>query len=473
MICSKAGCKAKRNLKSNRGLCIDCDRNASMMQRRNQTLDRQSQARLQSQSSHRRLDASLSPVQEMQQQPPNNSATNQGRVLNASVPLVNVNSLRESYSDFMASGTESKILTDMYAMMLQIVSRQEEVDVLKEEVQVNTGRIEELERKVGNSSEIAERFGIIIRNLQLPDEGKSELQHVRESLHQIGASGLDVVRDVVKANRVGNTDTYVGVVKVEIISEAARKIIMINKKNLAHNRSEMIRNLIIQNMRPHSQFYSENLGRDLLRLIPGGNEVYIASNGRLRQKDNSFQNRNMNGQILNYDANSHVNRPPRVPMPVGNRAQPSTSGSFQGHQGAMVPHQHSSVQPPNSQQPQFHDKRHQNQTFPSNYSTSSNSNFGMNMNQNGNTVCAGTHPFQQLDSSSNVNATVPTMTMGAGPSNTVQPAQHYQIPANPVDIFDPLSSIVPYEIISEQQDRMECPSGSGNNSAGFQEAGFQ
>ena len=344
MSCSNQGCNASRTLTSNRGLCINCDKLASMTQRRYENSQRQSQARLQSQSSHRMIDSSLSPVQELQQQqqtPSYSSGHNQARAGNMSEPLVNVSSLRESYHDLVASGTESKILTDMYAMMLQIVSRQDEADKMKEEVQKNTERITELEKKIGDSSEIAERLGIVIRNLSLPGEGKSELQHVREALSQIGAPGLDVVRDVIKAIRFGKTNTYLGVVKVEISNEEARKIIMSNKKNLSYNRNEMIRNLIIQNLKPQSQFYSENLGKDLLKLIPGGNEVYISNNGRLRQRDHRHQtNGNSNGMNQNnvHGALSHP-PPPRVSMPSGNNAQlNANSEPFQGGvQGQQVP----------------------------------------------------------------------------------------------------------------------------------------
>ena len=57
-------------------------------------------------------------------------------------------------------------------------------------VQNNTERIQELERKVGDSSEISEKFGIAIRELPLP-VGRSELDLVREALSQIGAPGID------------------------------------------------------------------------------------------------------------------------------------------------------------------------------------------------------------------------------------------------------------------------------------------
>ena len=132
MSCSNQSCNASRSLNSTRGLCINCDRNAITAQRRYQNSQRQSQARLQSQSSNRMLNVSLSPVQEVQQQVPSNEGGyNQGRVPISSAPLVNVSSLKESYNDLVASGTESKTLTDMYAMMLHIVSRQEEMDGLK------------------------------------------------------------------------------------------------------------------------------------------------------------------------------------------------------------------------------------------------------------------------------------------------------------------------------------------------------
>ena len=92
----------------------------------------------------------------------------------------------------------------------------------------------------------------------------------------------DIRSDIIKAKRIGTTETYVGVVKVEVKNEEVRTAIMLNKKVLSNHPSDYIRDLIITNLKPDSHMFTENIARDLLKMIPGGNQVYITRSGRRR-----------------------------------------------------------------------------------------------------------------------------------------------------------------------------------------------
>merc|ERR1719318_2539252 len=95
------------------------------------------------------------------------------------LPSMDIPSLQNSYTEMVNSGSQPKILTDMFAMMLNVVSKQSENDDIKDEVKNNTSRIKDLEAKVGGQDEISEKLGLIVRNLPLPKPGTSELENVR------------------------------------------------------------------------------------------------------------------------------------------------------------------------------------------------------------------------------------------------------------------------------------------------------
>ena len=440
MKCSVADCNNTRNINSHSRLCGVCEKAANMTNRRYLNNVRQTQARLQSQSANRAMDVSLSPELQQPRNTLHDEIQIQGASSNAIAPPVDLNSLRASYDDMVSKSSEKKIFTDMYAMLMQVMSKQAEHDQLKDVVQDNVDRITELERKVGDSDEISERLGITIRELPLP-EGRSELDLVREALFQIGAPGIDVTRDVLKAKRVGNSETNLGTVKVELRSEEVRAIIMKNKKNLKHNKYEAIRKLVISNMKPHSQFALENFFHDIKKMIPGGEDVYILRNGHLRQRDN-FSNqsrRNEFGFIPNNNQSGFMNQqPPAVPMP-GRGPGPASWPTSGGHQVQHLNHQQF-VQVPEPQQ-QLIGNYQQYQIIPNN------NDFPY---QNGYHTNTGTNSTQQ--------------------QHPQVSAQH-QNPGVSQDLFDPFSSIIPHELQGQQNERVEESSyQQGAPSASYQQA---
>ena len=238
----------------------------------------------------------------------------------------------------ISSGTQPKILTDMFGMMLNVVSKQAESDNLKTEVRGNTDRITELEAKVGGPDQISEKLGLAIRNLPLPAVGSSELDNVREALTEIRAPGVDTLRDVVKACRFGAKEDYLGTVKVEMRNDDSRASIMKNKKNLAHHHNVTMQNLIIKNLKSENQMSMENFARDLLKMIPGGNDVFMAANGHLRQKTSSHQTPNVQH---NHQQRFPAPQPPqpRTAQPVGPRSAPHVHPS-RHPQPQTTPQQH-------------------------------------------------------------------------------------------------------------------------------------
>ena len=247
-------------------------------------------------------------------------------------------------------------MTDMYGMLLNVLSKQTETDALKQEVKDHSFRIKELEAKVGDPNEISEKLGLALRNLPLPNPGNSELDNVRAALSEVKAPGVEVYRDVTKAVRVGGRDEYLGTVKVEMLNDASRASIMKNKKSLANHLNPVMKNLIIKNLKSEDQMRMENFARGVLQMLPGGHSYYVAGNGHLRQKD--FPQAQPHPAQARFAAPGH-----QAPHHLGPREPLLTHG---GQSRAVVyqggfPNQARYSQPgqvahqPRRPQPQYHD----------------------------------------------------------------------------------------------------------------------
>ena len=83
----------------------------------------------------------------------------------ATTPFIDVKSLQSSYTQMVTEGSQPKIFTDMFGMMLQVVSKQTENEQVKEEVKSNSNRIKELEAKVGGPECISEQVQTSVQTL--------------------------------------------------------------------------------------------------------------------------------------------------------------------------------------------------------------------------------------------------------------------------------------------------------------------
>ena len=379
MRCSNQGCKITKHINPSNLLCPHCEKEMNKAQRRLTVNERQSMARTQAQDKSRDLNVSFSsdvspPVMSaamgispsidnlmasnaLNIAPPAAIQTPSDLSMAASSsvpPPLNLSSLQSSYSEILTKGWDPKHFSAMFGMLLQVVSKQQDMDSVCLTVQSNTERIRELENKVGGSDEISEKFGLLIRNLPLPPSGKSDLDQVRDALSHIFPH--DIRSDITKAKRIGQTQSYVGVVKVEVKNEEVRTAIMTNKKVLNNHPNELIRSLQISNLKPNNQMFSENVARDILKMIPGGDQVYITRSGRLRQKEveTTFGNRRSQqsyqaSNVAPSQTPCNINLPPpRVPMPTT-----SVQNGSHAFQGSQVCQQQSYLPITNPQQAHF------------------------------------------------------------------------------------------------------------------------
>ena len=290
-----------------------------------------------------------------------------------SPPTIDIKSIQDTYNQLKHSSTESPATLNMYALMLNIHSKLPETEALRYEIKKVNNRLDALEAKIGDGSEISERLGLALRFLPLPPTGYTDLDIVKQILAEVRAPGINVDRDVVKAVRKLPSQTrnlsqpILGTVLVEMKNEESRASIMKNKHALQYHPDNTIRSVIIKNMKSREQMLIENIGNNILKRIPGSENSFLGGNGQIRdslgQNYNQPRPRNLASQTPHFRPQ---NPPPAFrPQPQPPRFGPqlsSTSPAFRPY----------NVLPPNHTArpqyiPQNHDPRQLNplpQSFP-------------------------------------------------------------------------------------------------------------
>ena len=218
-------------------------------------------------------------------------------------------------------------MLDMFALMLNIHSKQSETDEVRSEINHANARLDAVEAKIGGPDDISERLGLAIRPLPLPPHGYTDLDMVRQFLAQIPAPGIDVNRDIVKAVRKvsakpnpNTSQPALGTVLVEMRDEESRASIMKNKFHLQENSNPAFHNLMIRNMKSKEQMFMENLGNSILKKIPGCENSFVTSNGQVRDSSNRAPHAHYRAPYNPTRAPLNANRVPLGPrVPLGTR----------------------------------------------------------------------------------------------------------------------------------------------------------
>ena len=80
---------------------------------------------------------------------------------------------------------------------------------------------------------------------------------------------------------------------VELVSDEVRAAIMKTKKILENHHNPCLRRVIVKNMKSKQELKMDIAMNEMLRKLPGGENLYIANNGHIREKtanQMSFQN---------------------------------------------------------------------------------------------------------------------------------------------------------------------------------------
>ena len=315
--------------------------------------------------------------------PPSNNSSNyppMGAGAPTATPPIDITSLTSSYNQMKATNTQPPILMDMFALLLNVHSKQSENDEIRSEVQQNTSRLDSIETKIGGPDDVSERLGLALRRLPLPPPGQADLDMVRQALAEINAPGIDVKTDITKAVRKLPTNPgpntpqpILGTVLVEVKSEEIRAKIMKNKHTLASHPNEVIKNLIVKNMKTKEQMFMENLGNSILRKIPGCESSFVTPSGQIREGTQTpYQPRNGHPQHQqNQRPQNPAHHNPRPQNPATFQPSPAEQAARRREQNPPPQHaqlhQYLPARQAPQQQPQFNFYPPQGfQTFPPN-----------------------------------------------------------------------------------------------------------
>ena len=294
MGCSNRGCKTKSNINSRSKLCQSCDAFFRDVRKRLESSDRRNQAREVELSSGRNLndsEADLSNAQELDNTESGDHEDSSGAAAMHTLPSVDINGIVKSCQEVRNGGQidTGKVLGDLLGMVVHIFTKQTENDNIGVKVNSNTERIQQLEARLGEEPEIIYDRSIAIRTLPLPAEGFSEIQNVSYVLHEIREPSFcqtDIIKVIrkVSARHDPNKGPNLGSVLVQLRNEEVRGKLMRAKKALEHHQSADIRNLTIRNAFSPSEMRNQNIHNNLLRMITGSSNYFVAGNGSIRQK---------------------------------------------------------------------------------------------------------------------------------------------------------------------------------------------
>ena len=308
--CQSCG-KAKQGVKN--GRCIACTnkylRGEQQAQRREQSRDR---ARLDLNLPHPTQQAGRGPARQPVQAggaPPSGGAMDGATVADLVVAGVSIRELQ----DKNARGEMS--MQDFFSVFLgslqtniQISQRVEALEDRTEDVEE---RVTRLELMTGGADAIPEQVGLVAKNI--PKEiGKTDLELARDLITACNAPGVNAAVDIVRAVRKGAkeesnpgaNDGYHGTILIQVASKEKVALIMKNKNNNLKN-SARFKDIRLANMKSQLQMNFENSTRQLLKMVPGGEQWQLAGNGQLRKKNNDGNSRN--NQNNPNDGNSRNN----------------------------------------------------------------------------------------------------------------------------------------------------------------------
>ena len=363
-------CNTTKDICPSSKMCPPCDSWLKDFNKRQENQERQRNSRDISQNRNRQLESPRSQ---------SSGEANQTNSVHAvappdsalAPPVIDYANLLATYNQLKESSSESPLLLNMYAIMLNShYARQAETARFQSELDKTNFRLEAIEAKIGNCDEVAERLGLVIRYLQFPVPGFTDLALVKQLFTEIGFPGLDANRDVIKAVRKLPAkpnpnipkENVVGSVLVEMRNEECRTIVMRNKQLLMYHPNPNIKSISITNMQSRELMTAVNMGNNIIQRIPGCEGMFITSNGQVREghsrqyntRNANYRNRPTFNHNVNYQPAQYQYQQPSVQQipqfhhqqqPVGvNYQQNSTSFSSQcNNTGGQPPAKSTSV----------------------------------------------------------------------------------------------------------------------------------
>ena len=355
--CKTENCNRKFERTSLCELCPPCANAFKVGQvqstRRMENSSRQTQARSSSYDNNREL--TMSPPNTQQQPPPPASDLASAQP----IPGIDVNRLQETFNSLGAGSSAgpnpNPAMKDMFAMLMFLCSKSGESEQMKQQLSTNNHRLDRIEAKLGGPDDIAVPLSLVIHGLPLPAPGTDEIELVKALFKEIFREvapppGINIDSDIRIVVRKGASDQNPGSVMVEMSSDEARAIIMKNKFRLENHHNPGLRRVYIKNMKERHELKTDIALGEMLKMMPGGENFYIANNGHIREKNN-HQRRNQHNLNANlqpiqrppirphsrFQANQPPFNPPNPNFQPNQVLHTTSTDTFQHRQGGLAP----------------------------------------------------------------------------------------------------------------------------------------
>ena len=253
---------------------------------------------------------------------PTSNTTTSTASLTGSFPALaprqtNMAALRQLQNSLDPSDPAQNLNKQILGLLVDIRDRQEGIEpvlaTVKSDVENMKSRMNSIEAKVGDQNEPSIPLSLAIRGLPLPSSGSDDLALARRVIAAVSAPGVDPDRDVVKAVRRGAKENNLGTVLVEITSKEKKGNIMKSKRVLESSENETLRKIIIKNALSDEQMKNNRAMNELLKMIPGGSNHFIAGNGTVRPRNLQPPHRVSSMPRYPFPPPPSFPRPPPVP----------------------------------------------------------------------------------------------------------------------------------------------------------------
>ena len=119
----------------------------------------------------------------------------------------------------------------------------------------------------------------MIRNVPVPQDG-DDLRIVTEVLAQLNIDNFLSEDDIKKVTRKGNRNGKFGSIFIKLADEDLKVKIMKSKKELANHEDEEMKKVKIMNYKMQEHILFENALRNILSIMPNGDQYEL--NGKMR-----------------------------------------------------------------------------------------------------------------------------------------------------------------------------------------------
>ena len=189
------------------------------------------------------------------------------------------------------------VMRALLGSMMNLMNQNGQVVRLGEEISTLTNNLKDLENEVSetkhklykleynlkeleNREEFSTSDSIVIRNVPVPQDG-DDRRAVTDVLAQLNIEDFVPEDDIKKVIKKGNRNGKLGSIFVKISDEHFKVRIMKSKKELKNHADAELKKLKIMNFKTQEQILFENALRNVLAIIPNGDQFELNGNMRL------------------------------------------------------------------------------------------------------------------------------------------------------------------------------------------------